>query len=148
MSEAGRPIAHTPEVTRHPWPEEISLIQGGARGLVLRRDGDDYQTAFVEVFPPGTFIRGEGKTIADAEDVAWGAYQRLAACPAHPDHGPFERRQYRNGAGFCTQCGAWFSQVLPELPEDPAREPGPLEQLLRAVAGADDTKAPGRVSDT
>ena len=61
-----RLIEHTNEPMRHPWPADC-YVQGGDRGVVLTEDGS-YWTAFVEAFP-GTFIRGEGVTIADAEDV-------------------------------------------------------------------------------
>jgi hypothetical protein len=132
--EQPRMITHTQEPVRHPWPEDI-FIQGGARGVVFKRDGGGaYRTAFVEVMPqqPATFLRGEGPTIAEAETAAWEKYQRILACPAHPDHGPFEARDYTNGAGFCTRCGSWFSRVLPEQPTepDPDREPHMLEKLL------------------
>lgn len=102
-------ILRTGEQARHPWPEGI-LIQGGKAGLAIR-DGKSYTTAFVEAFPAHTFLRGEGKTVAEAEDACWAQHQRMAACPAYPDHGPFEPRQYTNGAGFCTRCGGWFSGV-------------------------------------
>lgn len=102
-------ILRTGQQARHPWPEGI-LIQGGKSGLAYR-DGKGYTTAFVEVGLDRTFLRGEGKTVAEAEDSCWAKYQRLTACPAHPDHGPFEPRDYTNGAGFCTQCGGWFSGV-------------------------------------
>ncbi|MDQ0376564.1 hypothetical protein [Amycolatopsis thermophila] len=131
MTHQAREIQRTGELTRHPWPADV-FLQGGRSGLVFKGDGT-YRTAFVEAFPAGTFLRGEGATVAEAEDAAWRKYQRLAACPAHPDHGPFERRKYRNGSGFCTHCGTWFSGVLPPLPEDPNRTPSRLEQLLNAV---------------
>jgi hypothetical protein len=121
-------IGRTGEQTQYPWPEDV-FVQGGARGLVISRNGN-YGTAFVEAFPAGTFLRGEGATVAEAETACWEQYQRLVACPAHPEHGPFERRNYRNGAGFCIRCGAWFSHLFPELPDDPDREPGPLESLI------------------
>lgn len=127
---AERLIANTSAPMRHPWPEDCH-VQGGARGVVFRGD-QPYRTAFVEAFP-GTFLRGEGPTIAAAEDAAWAKYQALAACPAFPNHGPFEARQYRNGAGFCTQCGGWFAKVLPGQPEDPTAEP----QLVDALFSGD-----------
>lgn len=43
-----RLIANTAEPMRHPWPTD-ALVQGGARGLVLNRNGNHYRTAFVEV---------------------------------------------------------------------------------------------------
>lgn len=125
-------ILRTGEQARYPWPEDLYL-QGGKHGLVLTESGNDYTTAFVEAFPDRTFIRGEGKTVAEAEDAAWAQYQRMVHCPKHPEHGPFERRQYRNGAGFCTECGGWFHNVLPELPPDPNRKPSRLERELTAL---------------
>lgn len=100
---------------RHPWPEG-TYVQGGSKGLVIKHEGGTYRTAFVEAFPrePDTFLRGEGATVEEAEDACWAKWERIVACPAHPEHGPFEPRMYRNGAGFCTRCGAWFPKVLPE----------------------------------
>ena len=69
-----------------------------------------YRTAFFEAFPrnPNTFIRGEGKTIAEAESQAWEEYQRVAACPGHE----FEARGYENGGGLCKHCGMFGSKVI------------------------------------
>ena len=89
---------------RHPWPLDDCFVQSGDMGLVLRdKDkGGSYNTAFFEAFPryPDTFIRGEGETIAEAEDQAWNKYQKHLNCPGHE----FERRGYKNGAGFCKHC--------------------------------------------
>lgn len=130
--QAGEPrlIANTSEPMRHPWPADV-FVQGGALGVVVR-GGEVYRTAFVEAFP-GTFLRGEGATIAEAEDAAWRQYEVLASCDPH---GPYEARQYRNGAGYCVKCGTWFSKVLPEQPEDPDREPSMLERALTGDNGA------------
>jgi len=126
---------------QHPWPEptdeEESYLQGGGRGLVFAGK-DTYTTAFVEAFVAGTFIRGEGSTIELAEDAAWTKYQTLVGCPAHPDHGPFERRSYTNGAGYCTQCGTWFSGVFEPMPEDPNREPSTMEKFFQKLIDAKD----------
>lgn len=108
-------IENTDVSAQRPWPTD-TYIQGGNNGVVLTSDGGSYRTAFVEAFVAGTFLRGEGPTIAEAEDACWRQYERLNACPAAPAHGPFERRQYTNGSGFCTGCGTWFPRVLPELP--------------------------------
>lgn len=112
-------IAHTDQPQRQPWPAGC-FVQGGTRGVVIASDRDAYRTAFVEAFPraPKTFLRGEGKTISEAEDACWAQYQRIVTCDGSGEHGPYEPRQYRNGAGFCTRCGAWFAGVLPELPDD------------------------------
>jgi hypothetical protein len=111
-----RMIENTTEPTRHPWPEDVE-IQGGTRSVSLRGDRNPSWTLFVEAFWHNTFLRGEGDTVAGAETACWEKYQRLAACPAHPDHGPFEARQYTNGCGFCTLCGTWFASVLPTWEE-------------------------------
>ena len=133
-----RTILHTSVAMRHPWPEDC-FVQGGKSGVVFQRAGGSYRTAFVEAFPFGTFLRGEGETVEAAEDACWAQCERLMACPAHPDHGPFERRQYRNGSGFCTQCGGWFARVLPPLPDDKDEEASLLGRALTGdhVAGAE-----------
>ncbi len=131
MAENPREITRTGESMRYPWPTDC-FVQGGRRGVVFRGDQPSYRTAFVEAFPrnPNTFIRGEGATVAEAEDHAWQQYETLTACPTHPEHGPWDRRQYRNGAAYCTNCGTWFSSVLPELPPDPDTAPSFMERLL------------------
>lgn len=128
-----RMIDHTDEAARHPWPEEV-YVQGGKTGIVFVDGGEDYRTAFVEAFPGGTFLRGEGKTLSEAEDSCWTQYQRFVTCDGSGKHGPFERRGYRNGAGFCTKCGTWMNKVFPELPPDPDRKPSKLERLLREMS--------------
>ena len=117
---------------------------------MLGRSGS-YRTAFVEAFP-GTFLRGEGETIAEAEDACWAQYERLAACPH--DQG-FDRRSYVNGSGFCRRCGIWFPprvtgfDPLPEYHDPASRsrlpllerafagDPDALEEVLRAAVRAD-----------
>lgn len=138
-----RLIANTTEHARHPWPHDCD-IQGGDRGITFT-GGDPYLTAFFEAFP-GTFLRGEGPTIADAEDACWVQFQKMEAC----EHGPFERRHYTNGAGFCTVCGTWFSNIFRPLPPDPDRpktfvdrlfgdrDPAALAEVLETMARIDE----------
>lgn len=123
-------IRHTGLDAQHPWPEDI-YIQGGKNGLVFSRQ-ENYRTAFVEVFPedPPTFVRGEGATVAEAEDQAWASYQRLLSCPGHGD---WDRRNYRNGAALCGRCGTWYPGVLPPLPADPNAPTPLIEQVLGAL---------------
>lgn len=109
MAES-RLIAHTDQVARHPWPADV-FVQGGSKGVVFVRDGQNYRTAFVEAFPAGTFLRGEGETVADAEDACWAKYVRFTQCDGGGQHGPYEPRHYTNGAGFCSKCGTWFMNV-------------------------------------
>jgi hypothetical protein len=135
----GRPIDNTDYVSRLPWPENVGL-QGGSRGVVFCADGSPtYETAFVEAFCYGTFLRGEGSTLQEADDACWSRFITLMACPSAPDHGPFEARQYTNGAGYCTRCGVWFPKVLP--PSDPPPDPARKALLDRAWAGDEDALA-------
>jgi len=112
------------------WPEEC-FCQAGDNGIVLTESTVEdalvgemkhYHTAFFEAFPEiggvGTFIRGEGATIIDAEASAWEQYQKLSVCPGHE----FEARGYTNGAGFCKHCGMFASNVIE--PTDPCRKCG------------------------
>lgn len=87
-------------------------VQGGGHGLVLVRGGGNYYTAFVEAFPEGTFLRGQGATITDAETACWAKYQRMLQCPAAPEHGPFNPHTYDNGSGYCIRCGIWFGHEV------------------------------------
>lgn len=132
METATRLIENTTQPMAFDWPADCK-VQGGSRGVVLTDNGD-YVTAFVEAFPrdPNTFLRGEGDTIADAEAHCWLQYEVMRSC----DHGTYERREYRNGAGYCTKCGTWFPGVFEPLPEDPNRIPSRLEQALTPGPGA------------
>ena len=127
-------IRNTRYEARHPWPE-ATYIQGGERGVVISEDGNHYGTAFVEAFPEHTFLRGEGKTLEEAEDHAWKQYERYRDCDGNLKfgewHGPYERRQYSNGAGFCTRCGIWMNRVLPPIPAQAAASPSLLEKALQ-----------------
>lgn len=123
-------IKNTDFEARHPWPENVYL-QGGGLGAVLSGDGKHYRTAFVEAFPGETFLRGEGKTLEEAEDKAWAQYTRWADCDGSGEpHGPFERRKYTAGHGFCTRCGIWMMNVLPPIPEPEKTVPSLLERAL------------------
>lgn len=110
---------------QYPWPDNCA-VQCGGNGIVFTgRSMDEafddplttigetlgvlavpqdigYRTAFFEAFPrkPNTFLRGEGKTVTEAETAAWEKYQRHTACK----HPAFEKKNYTNGAGFCVKC--------------------------------------------
>lgn len=91
---------------QYNWPEDCK-VQCGEKGMVFSKKGN-YRTAFFEAFPrnPDTFIRGEGETLQAAETSAWEKYQKHCGCELnHDDPDNFERRGYKNGAGFCKACG-------------------------------------------
>ncbi len=123
-----RTVDNTKEIAQFPWPDDCK-IQGGSSGIVFSKTKDTYKTAFFEAFPknPSTFLRGEGATIAEAEENCWKQYEVMTGC-SHSSG--FERRKYRNGSGFCVDCGTWFSNVFPKLPEDPNREPSNFEKAF------------------
>lgn len=75
-------------------------VQGGQDGLVIVARGENYTTAFVECFPETSFIRGEGLTLAAADDACWAQLQAFLDC----NH-EFEARGRRNGGGTCKHCG-------------------------------------------
>jgi len=116
---------------QYEWPDDC-MVQWGGNGIVLSsksfekvfdldnnafeemdkatEDPKTYRTSFFESFPrdPDTFIRGEGKTIADAETDAWKKFQKYQGCQEHE----FERRGYTNGGGFCKHCNMWKSKAF------------------------------------
>lgn len=111
-------------VALQPWgeafPEESAmLIQGGDMGIVFSSSGN-YTTAFVEVFPRyindgdrvfSSFIRGEGKDMAEAELKAFEKVTKAKNCGVH-DWNPKGRT---DGCGYCNKCGVFDSDAFPEL---------------------------------
>lgn len=96
---------HTPS---DEWGQECR-VQWGASGVVFSEKGN-YRTAYFEAFPASgsDFIRGEGPTVAEAEEAALVKRRRELACPEHRTG----RRKYLNGVGFCLRCGAYFSSAF------------------------------------
>lgn len=131
-----RVIGNTGVPPAYPWPEDV-FLQGGAHGVVMGKEAA-YATAFVEAFPtnPSTFIRGEGATVAGAETAAWEQYRRYMECATAPEHGPWEKRGYTNGGGFCGTCGLFQSDRFTPVPDD--GDPGPLERLFLGLDGPEE----------
>jgi hypothetical protein len=121
-------IKNTKHEAEFPWPSGM-LVQGGDSGLVVNRTTKaSYTTAFVEAFPDGTFLRGEGPKIADAEKACWEKYLLYVYCvDKSRKHGPFESRGYENGSGFCTRCGLWFDADVANMPESEAHRQDRLD---------------------
>lgn len=96
---------------KYDWKDNC-FVQCGDEGVVLDK-ADSYLTAFFEAFPkePKTFIRGEGKTIAEAEKQAWETLEKYTSCSNHE----FERRGYENGVGFCKHCNLFNSNAFEPL---------------------------------
>jgi hypothetical protein len=92
---------------KHTWD---CFCQAGDSGIVFSKSGN-YKTAFFEAFPrdPDTFIRGEGKTIEEAEDDCWAQYEKIKACPNHE----FERRGRTDGYAYCKHCNLSGSFLKP-----------------------------------
>lgn len=84
------------------------FVQCNDSGIVLGQN--PYTTAFFESFPrkPDTFIRGEGKTIQEAETAAWNKYQKTLGCQDH------EYKYHSDiGHGKCIHCNLFTSYALP-----------------------------------
>lgn len=81
---------------------------------VLGKDNElvSYRTAFFEAFPkePSCFIRGEGKTVEEAEADAYEQYLKIKSCT----HEEFDRRGRVDGYAFCKAC-PYSSMVLDPL---------------------------------
>ena len=122
---------------KKPWPED-TVVQWGVGGLVFRDEdkGGNYVTAFFEAFPkdPDTFIRGEGATVAEAEENAFAQFEKYLACPGHE----FERRGYINGAGFCKHCDLFAGSIFEELPVPVDHKPSKLEKFFNTLFELDD----------
>lgn len=91
-------------------------IQCGEKGIVISRKGDNYLTAFFEAFPDihgyGTFIRGEGKNLKEAEESAWQKYQKRLNCPKHEFSREVNGKHRSDGYGICIHCGLTSSEAL------------------------------------
>lgn len=70
-------------------------------------------TAFFEAFPTcngvGTFLRGEGATVEEAEAAAFVKYERASQC--QHDKG-WDRKGYTNGGAFCNGCGMFSGKIF------------------------------------
>lgn len=109
----GEPRTHE---ARHPWPAETVVSAGS--GIVFRRNAKEgeprsYSTLFMEVYPPGAcFIRGEGESTEACEEAAWAKYQLALNCSDGSGTHDWEPRGYHNGAGFCSRCSTFGSEVF------------------------------------
>lgn len=126
MKTAKQSFAKEPYVCQKPW-DESTFCQCGGNGVVFTAGsleeslsdpkeqietiktviGEEtqkkhYRTAFFEAFPknPNCFIRGEGKSVQEAEEKAWDKYQKILNCHTHE----WDRRNRTDGYVFCSKC--------------------------------------------
>lgn len=85
------------------WPDDC-MVQWG-HGIVPA-------VPFFEAFPPGTFIRGEGGSIAEAEDDAFAQYESEFLCEHVWGRHHARRGTYLNGAAWCRKCDAFRGQMF------------------------------------
>lgn len=85
------------------WPDDCTVQWG--HGLVPA-------VPFFEAFPRGTFIRGEGADIAEAEANAFAKYQRDLACDHQWGRQRPNGQLYTNGAGWCRKCGGFRGRMF------------------------------------
>ncbi|MFX4300097.1 hypothetical protein [Pseudosulfitobacter pseudonitzschiae] len=89
------------------WPEDCT-VQWGGKGVVISRKGN-YKTAFFEAFPDGPgFFRGEGASIAEAEQECFAKFSAFKVC----DH-QWGRGSYTNGGTICHRCKSFASTMNP-----------------------------------
>lgn len=129
-------ISSEPYACKKDWPEDC-FCQAGSSGIVFTGHSmaevfvdknpdalaevagaligvdppSSYRTAFFEAFSqePDTFLRGEGKTVEEAEEQAWKQFERIRACAGHE----MEKRGYTNGGGFCKNCDLFLGNAFP-----------------------------------
>ena len=101
LSQRIRPSpAYNPQ---QEWPEDCRVQWG--HGIVPA-------TPFFEAFLPGTFIRGEGETIQEAEAKAFDQYEREKTCSHLWGRQRPGGALYTNGAGWCRKCRAFRSKMF------------------------------------
>lgn len=100
-------------VAKYDWKN--TYIQGGDSGLVFG-GGKSYQTSFIEVFPTigkhSTFIRGEGKSMREAEESAMIKVKAAENCPEHDFSRKVSGSERTDGSGTCIKCKLFSSTAL------------------------------------
>lgn len=103
-------------VAQFDWGD--TYVQGGDDGLVLAGKRS-YTTAFVEAFPKihgmGTFIRGEGTNVQEAERQCWDIYQRMLSCDGHEWDRNVGGTYREDGYAQCKNCRMCTSDALEPL---------------------------------
>jgi hypothetical protein len=94
----------SPKPAAHAWPGDTQLQ------YTYHPNGRKDTPYYIEVFPtnPSTMITGRGQNLMEAETAAWNRYIKTIGCNNHE----WEKRGYRNGAGFCIHCNLFQSKVF------------------------------------
>lgn len=90
------------------WPDDC-LVQWG-NGYPRK--------PFFEAFPngnSGSFIRGDGKTLEEAERLAFDSFTREAVCDHSWSRHSEKKGTYLNGAGWCRRCDAFSSRMFEKV---------------------------------
>lgn len=88
------------------WPADC-MVQWG-NGIIPANP-------FFEAFPRGTFIRGDGQTIEEAERQAFAQFESEAGCEHFWGRSHPRRGTYTNGGGFCHKCGRFEGNRFREI---------------------------------
>lgn len=144
-------LANDPWRPLMDWPESAT-VQWGRSGIVLSATKKTYETAFFEAFPndgSAGFIRGEGKTLEEAEGAAFGSWQKYRKCIEAGGHywGRLRERKaknakpYLNGGCFCRGCGSFQTAMKPIVRLGKWRDPLTeldLDSISSGYAGTND----------
>ena len=91
----------TPYLCTRDWPDNVFLQCGGS---------ENEGSCFFEAFPLKSFIRGEGKTLKDAEDNAFNQYLRILSCPGHEY--VHLHNDVKNRYGQCIHCNYFTNYIF------------------------------------
>jgi hypothetical protein len=93
--------------------EDYELQYNWDTGQIQAEDGNSSLgrgKAFIEIFYEGFHIRGDGKSINEAEDDAWNKYTKYLSCNNKHDY----ERKSDSGLGYCRTCGV-TTRKLPNI---------------------------------
>lgn len=105
------------------WPDSAK-IQCGDKGIVAKKGGSNYITAFFEVFNGDDFIRGEGKDLIEAEEKAFEKLSIMNNCVNHN-----YSRVGSTEQAECSLCGHTVRGYYP--PESSCSSCGKLHTALK-----------------
>ena len=96
------------------WPDGTCLVpHEDHKSCIYDKEKDDYiiNEFYFEIYsknPDSYFCSPSGKTLEEAEKIGYEKYLKYVNCTGHE----FERRDYKNGVGFCDHCGLFKSKAF------------------------------------